>query len=274
MGRRLFIIRAFYAAWHASGVLIKTKIAWPLKTWLRFWLTNEPEKIIEINGAKFAVRGHALAAKLIDMYVILENAFDKAYLEKMEFAKAAPTILDVGSHIGAFAVCASPYVKNGTIYAFEPFFGNYEFLEKNIELNKLRNVIPMNMAVASDNNGRTLYLAKMNTSAHSLTKKSDNFVKVSSISLEQFFREKNIENCDFLKMDCEGAEYDILISASGETLKKIKQISMEYHLPQFFGAGSPDLFPKLISHLKDAGFEVSVKKENYQRGYVYAKQKV
>ena len=182
--------------------------------------------------------------------------------------------MDIGGHIGAFAVSAALRAANGKIYAFEPFAGNYAFLKKNIELNNLKNVIPLNIAVASDSKGRTLFLAKMNSSAHSLTKKSGNFVKVPSISLEQFFRERNIEKCDFLKMDCEGAEYDILLSTGGETLRKIKQINMEYHLPSFFGAGSPDLFPKLISHLKNAGFEVSVKKENYQRGYICAKQKV
>ena len=99
-------------------------------------------------------------------------------------------------------------------------------------------------------------------------------VKVKCITLEDIFNEYKINQCDFLKMDCEGAEYDILLSTGGETLRKIKQINMEYHLPQFFGVGSPDLFPKLISHLKNAGFEVSVKKENYQRGYIYARQKV
>ena len=272
MGRRLFI-RFFYAVWHTLGVLAKTKTVWPFKGWLRFWLINEPEKIIEINGAQFAVRGQTLGAKLIDMYVILENVFDKAYLEKIEFTNPA-TILVIGGRIGAFAVSAAPHVVNGKIYAFEPFAGNYEFLKKNIELNRLKNVIPLNLAVASDNKGRTLYLAKMNSSAHSLTKKSGNFVRVPSISLEQFFRERSIAKCDFLKMDCEGAEYDILLGADSETLRKIKQISMEYHLPQFFGVGSPDLFPKLISHLKNAGFEVVAKKENYQRGYIYAKQKV
>ena len=269
----MILLRFFYAVWHTLGVLAKTKMAWPFKAWLSFWLVSEPEKIIEIERGRFAVRGQTLTAKLIDMYVILENAFDKAYLKKIEFAKSA-TILDIGGHIGAFAVSAAPHVANGKIYSFEPFVSNYGFLKKNIELNRLKNVIPLNLAVASDNNGRTLYLAKMNTSAHSLTKKSGNFVRVPSISLEQFFRENNIEKCDFLKMDCEGAEYDILLNSSGETLRKIKQINMEYHLPQFFGVGSPDLFPKLISHLKNAGFEVSVKKENYQRGYIYARQKV
>ena len=49
--------------------------------------------------------------------------------------------------------------------------------------------------------------------------------KVSRVSLESF----PFERCDFLKIDCEGAEYQIFANMTDETLKKIKRIAAEFH---------------------------------------------
>ncbi len=52
---------------------------------------------------------------------------------------------------------------------------------------------------------------------------------VKTISLEELFKQFSISKCDYLKMDCEGGEYDILFSASHETLARIDRICMEIH---------------------------------------------
>jgi hypothetical protein len=44
--------------------------------------------------------------------------------------------------------------------------------------------------------------------------------------------ENAIEKCDLLKMDCEGAEYDILYNCPPEYLRRIDQIAMEVHSGQ------------------------------------------
>jgi FkbM family methyltransferase len=49
-------------------------------------------------------------------------------------------------------------------------------------------------------------------------------------SLQDIFDEFNVLTCDLLKLDCEGAEYDIFFCSSQETLRKIRRISMEYHI--------------------------------------------
>ena len=81
----------------------------------------------------------------------------------------------------------------------------------------------------------------INTSAHSLNKKSKVSVDVLCTTLDDIFFENNVECCDLLKMDCEGAEYEIILSASMETLKKISQIIMEYHAPECFGLDDRNL---------------------------------
>ena len=53
--------------------------------------------------------------------------------------------------------------------------------------------------------------------------------RVNRVTLEDIFETYGLERCDFLKMDCEGAEFDIFYNCSEETLSRIDQIAMEVH---------------------------------------------
>lgn len=254
---------------YALQVLVKTKNFWSWPTWLKFWLENSPEKEITLGTYFFIVRGSPFLSKLTDMYVILENIHDNHY----EFALDADKntlIIDVGAHIGGFSIVAGAKNGKAKIYAFEPFLENFKMLQKNIELNNLVNITPHRQAVASGIDTRKLYLDRINTSAHSLNKKNKKSVDVPCTTLDNIFLENNIKYCDLLKMDCEGAEYEIISSASAETLKKINKIIMEYHEPKFFGLADGELLNNLIAKLEESGFEVWSRPENYERGYIRA----
>ena len=54
-------------------------------------------------------------------------------------------------------------------------------------------------------------------------------IKVTCLTLGQVMDENGINKCDLLKMDCEGAEYDILYNCPPEYLQRIDQIAMEVH---------------------------------------------
>ncbi|MDO8752056.1 MAG: FkbM family methyltransferase, partial [Candidatus Wolfebacteria bacterium] len=56
-----------------------------------------------------------------------------------------------------------------------------------------------------------------------------NIIRVETVSLDEIVQKNNIERIDFLKMDCEGAEYGILFNSSPKTIGMIQKISMEYH---------------------------------------------
>lgn len=70
---------------------------------------------------------------------------------------------------------------------------------------------------------------------------------VVSRSLDDIMSAYGDEDYDFLKMDCEGAEYDILPMASRDTLRKVRRMAIETHA----GRGE-ELRDLLIS----AGFEI------------------
>jgi len=75
-------------------------------------------------------------------------------------------------------------------------------------------------------------------------------LSVPSVTLRDIFEEHRIRRCDFLKIDCEGAEYDILYSSSPDVLERVDQIAMEVH----HGEGERENIDAMTSFLESRGF--------------------
>ena len=118
------------------------------------------------------------------------------------------TVLDIGANIGYFSVLFSEWVgRKGKVFAFEPEDINYHLLDKNLRINKCKNVILEKKAI-SDKEGRVkLFLNEEQRGAHSFwgTEDKQNFIEIEIIRLDDYFFKKGIK-VDFIKMDIEGAE--------------------------------------------------------------------
>ena len=178
------------------------------------------------------------------------------------------TIIDVGSHIGLFALYSSQFCKRGKIICFEPNQENYALLSSNIESNKITNIAPYNAAISNTDDDVTLYLNADNT-AHSLHIPNSKSVKVRSFTLQHVFDSNKLETCDYLKLDCEGSEYDIIQSLPDEYFKKIKKIYIEYH---FFDT-KPELVSKLLQRLESLSYSITKVPMLFGMGSIYARQK-
>ena len=98
------------------------------------------------------------------------------------------------------------------------------------------------------------YVDEKNTTLHSTVIEQNFFRLVPSTTLERIFLDNHVENCQLLKLDCEGAEYEILFDTSREILNRIQNISMEYHqVPEY-------TISDLTKYLKDIGFDVRLGK--------------
>ena len=100
-------------------------------------------------------------------------------------------------------------------------------------------------------------------------RKAEKAVKVRSSTLKDFFHDNDIAHVDFLKIDCEGAEYELLFASESE-LPKIEKIVMEIHEPQYFGLSDRFTIDSMVGLLKRNHFEVIFKRENKFQGYIYA----
>lgn len=141
------------------------------------------------------------------------------------------TIIDIGANIGAYSIFAANTSLKTKIYAFEPVPDNYKLLKENIAVNHLHErIIPYNLGVAGKKGKQKLFLAG-DSPYHSIYGNPENqaSIDMDCCSLEDIFIENKIKQCNLLKIDCEGAEYDIFYNTSEECLGKIDKIRMEYH---------------------------------------------
>lgn len=152
------------------------------------------------------------------------------------------TVIDIGANIGVYSVFAAKN-KNTIVYAFEPMVDNFRLLQENIKLNKLSGkILPFNLAIGAKKEKRTLYLG--GSPFHSLYPAEDspfnalydnkitvkqNYTEVDCVSLKDVFQNNKIDYCNMLKLDCEGAEFEILYNLPKEYFKKIEKIRIEYH---------------------------------------------
>jgi FkbM family methyltransferase len=176
-------------------------------------------------------------------------------------------IIDIGSHIGLFTLYASQYCTNGRIYSYEPIKENFELLSINLEKNNLEHVKKFNCAVSKTNTFVKIFFNK-DEAGHSMFSKTSKEIEINSITLQKIFDDNKIKNCDFLKLDCEGAEYEIINTLPDEYFKRIKKIVMEYHLVD----SNPELIIKLKEKLISQMFKIEIFPSKNGMGMMYAKK--
>lgn len=143
--------------------------------------------------------------------------------------KKGMTVVDIGANWGWYTLIAAKLVgEKGKVYAFEPEPCNYDLLVKNIEINGYDNIIPVQKAVSNKVGTVKLFLTQDNPGGHTIYiynhSLQRNFVKVESITLDEFFRDRN-DKIDVMKMDAEGAEFAIL-QGMREILERNKTIEI------------------------------------------------
>jgi len=156
------------------------------------------------------------------------------------FVNLKSHIIDIGANCGMATIILAKQNPESKIYAFEPHYPTFLLLQENVELNKLTNVHLFNMAVSDSSNKKlTLYnhpdFSGGNTTCSNSEVFANHFrrpfetVEVDCISLDEIIEKYNIDNVHLLKIDCEGAEYEILYNSQFFKNKMIKNIVGEFH---------------------------------------------
>tara|TARA_Y100000034_G_C6832525_1_gene375932 strand:- start:195 stop:923 length:729 start_codon:yes stop_codon:yes gene_type:complete len=149
-----------------------------------------------------------------------------------------PVAVDIGANIGGFCIHAHQHFDK--IYAFEPHLQNYNILLQVKEHLKMSNVDVYNMAITNQSNEKRVL--KAHEGAHSKDISCADFNNddwrfkdlqetCETISLADMMGALNLKRINYLKLDCEGSEYEIL--ENFHDYDKISIIVMEIH--GFFG---------------------------------------
>lgn len=221
--------------------------------YFRFYLgVPKGDFVIYVLRSGVKLRGISKSSKTSsDLGTIREIWVNREYNPNGFDIKNGYSVIDIGAHKGYFSVFAGLQAKDVFVYSFEPFSNNYNFLVDNIKLNDLQNRVKVfNIGISGYKSKKRLYISKEDMGGHSIYRKGGEFVEIDCITLKDILRMNKIEKCDFLKLDCEGAEYEILFNTSENTLNKISKISLEYHEVSQYN------YKDLEKFLKEKGFEV------------------
>jgi len=157
-------------------------------------------------------------------------------------------VVDVGANIGDTLIY---FALKGAekVIGIEPLPQNYESAKKNIQLNGLMSKIDLQLAGCSNKTGYIQINDKKVGRLYSVESEKDSKVRIPLITLDEICKKNDIHS-GILKIDCEGCEYEVILSTSRETLRSFSDIQIEYH----FG------YKNLKNKLEKSGFKVKVTK--------------
>ena len=208
---------------------------WPLV--VRVFLRTAPPSpyLIELrkSGMKLKARG------IMDIWSIKETFLDRFYERFGTHIEDGWTIVDIGGGIGDYTLFAAIATPHGKVFAFEPFPESFALLQQNLAANGgVANVQAFAEAIWSQAGALKIdstlgepgqFISRSANDSGGLPTEGGAFTQVPSISMADAFARLEIDRCDLMKIDCEGAEYPILFNTPGDVLERVQRIVMEYH---------------------------------------------
>ena len=184
---------------------------------------NKPFVIqLRSSGLHFNVRGP------MDIWIVKETCLDREYERLSGPVQAGWHVIDIGAGLGDFTIDAAR--RSDLVLAYEPFPESFDLLKQNLAVNKIENVLPMAEAISGQAGAVKLEMSGAAVQHKTTSVRGERkTISVPAITLDEALSRLNGFRCDLLKMDCEGAEYDILMMADESCWQRIGQIVLEYH---------------------------------------------
>lgn len=252
---------------------IKTKLNYIKKivSVYRNWYSILFDRLLNKNTQRVIFRDNTIIlggprSRIVDLTdeIWVKGVYTPTFLPIQRF----DTVMDVGANVGVFSVYAATKGAT-TIYAIEPIKENTKLIRKNFEINKLPQPIIITKAIAAKSGISKFYTGDIDS--HGRLIKSSPRVKkkqvifVNTITISEVLSGNNIKKIDFLKIDCEGGEGEMLKSMEKSDWNKIRKISIEYHDNM-----SSLNHEQIIKILKDNDFHIKLKRLDDVLGYIYA----
>lgn len=119
--------------------------------------------------------------------------------------------IDIGSNIGCWTLILSKLLNEGKVYSIEPS-STFNLLTNTMKANAaLKNVLAYHIALGKDTESKYIVEAGMeNRGLSHLVTSADSGLKVDQVRLTDFFHSENLNRIDFIKLDVEGMEWEVI----------------------------------------------------------------
>ncbi|WP_034886447.1 FkbM family methyltransferase [Gillisia sp. JM1] len=242
------------------------KVIYSLKKVLRkvkLWRKAGIKEIARFVPLEKNFRGNKLYIHDIASFNLCNDELFQTEMYKFKASSPNPYIIDCGANLGMSVIYFKELYPEATIIAFEADDYIFSFLEKNIKSFGYKDVELINKAVWNCED--TLSFIVEGGAGGRIENETINgiYKKVQTTSLKKYLQGKKI---DFLKIDIEGAEYEVIKDCEDE-LKNIDFLFIEYH-------SMPNIEQNLhniLEIVQNAGFKYHIK-EAYTRRYPFVER--
>jgi FkbM family methyltransferase len=202
----------------------------------RGWTANSPGRLLQ-----FSIRA---ARNLRFQFWARDNGLDVETLAEFfssQYAIIPPelppiqpkVIYDLGANIGAASLFLAAQYPTARFYGFEPLPANYEICVRNYQNLPQSRVFPWAIGAKSGTASFEFSESdprggRLGDKSPSLATRSENLIDVPVFSLGELIRTKKLEPPDFLKIDVEGTEAEVLHGLEDQ-FQSIKRILVETH---------------------------------------------
>lgn len=164
-----------------------------------------------------------------------------------KWIKEGDIVFDVGAHVGFYTLLGSILVGDrGKVVAFEPIPRNLSYLKKHLQINSVRNVEIVEVAV-SDRHGSIRLSSGPSSSMWHLD--SQGALEVPSVSLDEIVLNAKVPPPNVIKMDIEGAEF--------LALKGAARVVREFHPVLILSTHGIVIHQKCCKFLELAGYRLT-----------------
>lgn len=162
------------------------------------------------------------------LYIYKEIFIDGCY-DEPPLNSTCPTIIDVGANTGLFAIRMKQLYPQASLPCYEPMPANFKQLRENLDKSKFSNCVAYQEGVGGSTRNEKLYIHEKNLGGHSIYAgiAGSQSVDIALVDLKTALDRLKGVPCDLLKLDCEGAEYEIIKSIDQNSAKQIKRLVFE-----------------------------------------------
>lgn len=192
------------------------------------WL-GRPRRLA-LDGVSFSVEDRS---RTVSFSALVREFYGDVYgLRTIPFVPG-DVVIDVGAHVGLESIYLAKKYPFLRIYSYEPVPQNFQSLQHNLAANSVTNVRAFPLAMTGDGREVEIWVdLAENSGGGGHDRPPEHFrgrvpFRAESTTLDHIFSEHSIDRCKLLKIDCEGAEHEILRRT--EYLERVDHLSAEFH---------------------------------------------